>query len=78
MSGTGTLYPAQISTDYERTALQVLNSRVCMHGINTADRHINIEENPVEINGVAAITTKTLTIRIVSISTVKRLNHPRR
>lgn len=49
MSGTGTLYPAQISTDYERTALQVLNSRVCMHGINTADRHINIEENPVEI-----------------------------
>lgn len=49
MSGTGTFYPPQISVDYESTAMQILNSRVCMHGINVADRHINIEEHPVEI-----------------------------
>lgn len=49
ISGTGTLYPPQIAVDYEKTAMRILESRVCMHGINTADRHVNIEEKPVEI-----------------------------
>lgn len=49
ITGTGTLYPPQITVDYENTAMRILESRVCMHGINTADRHINVEEKPVEI-----------------------------
>jgi conjugal transfer/type IV secretion protein DotA/TraY len=60
MSGTGTLYPAQISLDYESTAMQVLNSRVCMHGINTADRHVNVVDEPIEIvEGVSATDLRT-------------------
>lgn len=49
ITSTGTLYPPQITVDYENTAMRILESRVCMHGINTADRHINVEEKPVEI-----------------------------
>lgn len=49
MEATGTLYPPQINVDYEKTALQILENRVCLHGINTADRHLNIEEKPIEI-----------------------------
>nr|WP_223294796.1 DotA/TraY family protein [Shewanella loihica] len=49
ISGTGTLYPPQIAINYEQTAMRILESRVCMHGINTADRHVNIEEKPIEI-----------------------------
>ncbi|WP_331353035.1 DotA/TraY family protein [Cellvibrio sp. UBA7671] len=49
MGASGTLYPPQVSTDFEKIAAQILESRVCMHGINTADRHANIEEKPIEI-----------------------------
>lgn len=49
MSSTGTLYPPTISVKYENIGKSILESRVCMHGINTADRHVNIEENPVEL-----------------------------
>jgi len=48
MSSTGTLYPPTISVDYELIGKSILQSRVCMHGINTADRHVNIEEKPIE------------------------------
>ncbi len=60
MSATGTLYPAQINADFEGTAMNVLNSRVCMHGINTADRHVNIVDEPIEIvEGVSATDLRT-------------------
>lgn len=60
MSATGTLYPAQISVDYESAAMQVLNSRVCMHGINTADRHVNVVDEPIEIvEGVSPTDLRT-------------------
>ena len=49
MAATGTLYPPTISVKYENIASSMLSSRVCMHGINTADRHVNIEDNPVEL-----------------------------
>lgn len=49
MSSTGTLYPPTISVNYENIGKSILESRVCMHGINTADRHVNVEENPVEL-----------------------------
>tara|TARA_R110002072_G_scaffold303138_2_gene495475 strand:- start:11890 stop:14175 length:2286 start_codon:yes stop_codon:yes gene_type:complete len=49
MSSTGSLYPPTISIKYENLGKSILESRVCMHGINTADRHMNIEENPVEL-----------------------------
>jgi conjugal transfer/type IV secretion protein DotA/TraY len=48
MSSTGTLYPPTISVKYEEIGRNILESRVCMHGINTADRHVNVEEKPVE------------------------------
>lgn len=56
MSASGTLYPAQVTTDFEKIAAQILESRVCMHGINTADRHVNIEEKPIEIVDNNAVT----------------------
>lgn len=49
MSATGTLYPPTINTNYEAIAQGILESRVCMHGINNADRRDNIVENPVEL-----------------------------
>lgn len=49
MSSTGTLYPPTISINYENIGKSMLESRVCMHGINTADRHVNVEEKPVEM-----------------------------
>lgn len=49
MASTGTLYPPTISVNYENIASSMLESRVCMHGINTADRHVNVEDNPVEL-----------------------------
>lgn len=48
MSATGALYPPQIQTNYEEIANGVLLSRVCMHGINMADRHTNIIDEPIE------------------------------
>lgn len=45
----GTLYPPQITVDYEKTAKRILENRVCLHGVNTADRHMNIEEKPIEV-----------------------------
>jgi conjugal transfer/type IV secretion protein DotA/TraY len=45
----GTLYPPNITVDYEKTAKRILENRVCLHGINTADRHMNIEEKPIEV-----------------------------
>tara|TARA_R110001592_G_scaffold363387_1_gene686826 strand:- start:12748 stop:14982 length:2235 start_codon:yes stop_codon:yes gene_type:complete len=60
MSATGTLYPAQIDVNYESLAMDVLNSRVCMHGINTADRHVNIVDNPIElIEGSSSVNLRT-------------------
>lgn len=49
VEATGTLYPPQITVDFEKTAQRILESRVCLHGINTADRHVNVEEKPIEI-----------------------------
>lgn len=51
MSASGTLYPPNIAIDFENVAANILQSRVCMHGINTADRHVNIVDNPAEIVG---------------------------
>lgn len=49
MAGTGTLYPPEISVNHEQMALNLLSSRVCMHAINTADRHLNIHDDPIEM-----------------------------
>lgn len=51
MSASGTLYPPNVAIDFENVAANILESRVCMHGINTADRHVNIVDNPAEIVG---------------------------
>ncbi len=46
LHGGGTLYPPAITKDLNRHAYQILLSRVCMHGINLADRHLNIVNIP--------------------------------
>ncbi len=52
LQGGGTLYPPAITKDLDRHAFQILLSRVCMHGINLADRHLNIVNIPyVEQSG---------------------------
>lgn len=56
MSASGTLYPPNVALNFEDIAGNILESRVCMHGINTADRHVNVEEKPVEIVGGNSIT----------------------
>ncbi len=56
MSASGTLYPPNVAIDFENIAANILKSRVCMHGINTADRHVNIVDNPAEIVGGISIT----------------------
>ena len=56
MSASGTLYPPNVAIDFENVAANILESRVCMHGINTADRHVNIVDNPAEIVGGNSIT----------------------
>jgi len=48
MANNGSLYPPVITMDYEAIARNNLQSRVCMHGINTADRHTNIIDDPIE------------------------------
>jgi len=67
MSATGSLYPPQISTNYENIGKNMLEARVCMHGINTADRHINIQEDPGEMvnnnqNGNVAVSGEAVSI----------------
>ncbi len=49
MSASGTLYPPNVAINFEKIGERILESRVCMHGLNTADRHVNVEEKPVEI-----------------------------
>lgn len=49
MHGTGTLYPPEISINHEQMAINILSSRMCMHAINTADRHVNIHDDPLEM-----------------------------
>jgi len=49
MSSTGSLYPPSIGTNYENIGKNILESRVCMHAINTADRHTNVEDDPGEM-----------------------------
>lgn len=39
MSASGTLYPPNVAINFEEIGSNILESRVCMHGINTADRH---------------------------------------
>lgn len=49
MSASGTLYPPNVAINFEEIGASILESRVCMHGINTADRHVNVEEKPIEV-----------------------------
>lgn len=44
MKDTGSLYPPQVTFAFEDVAQNILNSRYCLHAINTADRHINIDD----------------------------------
>lgn len=59
----GSLYPPTIGVNYERIGKSILESRVCMWGVNAADRHINIQEKPTvkinnqQINGLADANT---------------------
>lgn len=46
---SGSLYPPIIQLDEEGIALALLESRVCMHGINYADGRANIVDKPVEL-----------------------------
>lgn len=73
MSSTGTLYPPTISVKYENIGKSILESRVCMHGINTADRHVNVEENPVEL--VNANQNSSLASSAQTTSTPAAANH---
>ena len=60
MSASGTLYPPNVTINFEDIGANILQSRVCMHGINTADRHVNVEEKPIEmINGSSISSLRT-------------------
>ena len=48
IEGNGTLYPPPYVSIGRKVAEAMLTSRVCMHGINSADRYSNISDQPFE------------------------------
>lgn len=49
IESSGSLYPPIVQLDEEAIALALLESRVCMHGINYADGRANIVDKPIEL-----------------------------
>lgn len=49
IESSGSLYPPIIQLDEDAIALSLLESRVCMHGINYADGRANIVDKPIEL-----------------------------
>ena len=49
MESSGALYPPPVTLDFEQTGKNILNSRMCLEGINHADQYNNIELNPLEL-----------------------------
>ncbi|MCH9665907.1 MAG: DotA/TraY family protein [Gammaproteobacteria bacterium] len=49
IESTGSLYPPIVQLDEDAIALTLLESRVCMHGINYADGRANIVDKPIEL-----------------------------
>lgn len=48
MQATGSFYPPQINIDFEQIGKDILTSRVCLHGLNAADRTNNITDSPYD------------------------------
>lgn len=59
IESTGSLYPPVVQLDEDSIALALLESRVCMHGINYADGRVNIIDRPIELvkDGILFDTT---------------------
>lgn len=47
LNANGSLYPPPINSNFDKLGDAYLQSRVCMHGLNAADRYTNITDNPI-------------------------------
>ncbi len=50
IASTGSLYPPIVQIKEEEIGLALLESRVCMHGVNYLDNQPNIIANPIELS----------------------------
>lgn len=75
MQATGSFYPPQINIDFEQLGKDVLTSRVCMHGINVADRRKNISDSPYDraTPSNSASVTPPASTSTLSLSSSKRV-----
>lgn len=68
IESTGSLYPPVIHLNEEAIALSLLQSRVCMHGINYADGMANIVDRPIELVKDGIIFDTSIDPNEVSVS----------
>lgn len=68
IESTGSLYPPVIHLNEEAIALSLLQSRVCMHGVNYADGRANIVDKPIELVKDGIIFDTSIDPNEVSVS----------
>lgn len=69
IESSGSLYPPIVNIDDEQIALTILESRVCMHGINYADGRANIVDTPAElVKDVAFFFTSSVNPEEVAVA----------